>query len=99
MTYFLWACALGAISAISLPLGSWVGLRWKFSSQWISIFAAFGGGALLAALSVELVAPTTMALTEGGGHGNAREEFFALIVGCIGGGLLYVLLNGSVNKT
>lgn len=96
MQYFLWACALGALSAASLPLGSWVGLRFTFSANQISIMAAFGAGALLAALSVELIAPTTMALVNGGDH--ARTPFFALLVGCVIGGLVYVLLDNVVNK-
>jgi zinc transporter ZupT len=99
MAYFIWACTLGAISAVAFPLGAWVGLRRTFSSKWLSIFAAFGAGALLAALSVELVAPATFALTHDALEGtNATEEFLALIVGCVGGGLAYVWLDRTVNN-
>lgn len=101
MVYFLWACGLGAISAVSLPLGSWIGLRFKFTDWWISVLAAFGAGALLAALSVELVAPTALALVGAAGGPEAdlaREEFLALIAGCLGGGFAYVWLDGAVNS-
>lgn len=100
MTYFIWACLLGAISAVSLPLGSWVGLRYQFLPNQISVLSAFGAGALLAALSVELIAPTTLALVDGEGAagGHTTEPFFAMIVGCVIGGLIYVLLDNLVNK-
>ncbi len=100
MKYFLWACLLGALSAVSLPLGSWVGLRFRFSSRMISFLVAFGAGALLAALSVELIAPTTLALVDGhsGGH-DQTAAFLAMILGCIVGGLLYVFLDKMLNKS
>lgn len=100
MQYFFWACMLGALSAVSLPLGSWIGLKFKFTSKQISFLAAFGAGALLAALSVELIAPTTMAIVEAEVvHGeNPRAAFYAMIIGCVAGGLLYVLLDRIVNK-
>ena len=99
MQYFLWACLLGGLSAVSLPLGSWVGLKFKFSAKQISILAAFGAGALLAALSVELVAPTTLALAGGhDDHSTGTSSFYALLIGCITGGLLYVLLDKAVNS-
>lgn len=93
--YFLWACALGALSAASLPLGSWVGLRFGFSPRQISILAAFGAGALLAALSVELIAPTTLALSA---ESADTTSFFVLMAGCVIGGLAYVGLDHLVNQ-
>jgi hypothetical protein len=95
MQYFVWACLLGALSAVSLPLGSWIGIRFKFAPRVIAILAAFGAGALLAALSVELIAPTTFALVESGpeDRGEHLTAFLALIVGCVCGGLLYVALD------
>ena len=97
MTYFFWACLLGGLSALSLPLGSIIGLQIRFSSNVISILAAFGAGALLAALSVELIAPTTMALIDGSEHGDAKTPFLAMIIGCVAGGILYVLLDKIVS--
>ncbi len=100
MNYFIWACMLGAISAVSLPLGSWIGLRYRFGHRSLAIMAAFGAGALLAALSVELIAPTSLALVEGGaGHRDENlAAFLAMIAGCVGGGLTYVSLNKLVNR-
>ncbi len=54
--FLIWATSLGALSAVSLPMGSLVALRTDPRPQVISILAAFGAGALIAALSVELVA-------------------------------------------
>jgi len=99
MQYLLWACLLGALSGASLPLGSWIGIKFKFRSAQLSFMAAFGAGALLAALSVELIAPTTMGLiANDSSHGDPRTAFFALIIGCVTGGMLYVLLDKLVNK-
>ena len=71
--YVIWAASLGGLSAVSLPLGSLVGLGTNPRPQFISVMAAFGAGALIAALSVELVAPTVAAL-----HERLSEEAFAL---------------------
>jgi zinc transporter ZupT len=98
--YIVWALLLGAISAVSLPLGSLVGLQTKLRSSTISVLAAFGAGALIAALAVELVAPTALALVESSGghhHNEARNHFYALIVGAVFGGGLFVVLDRIVN--
>jgi zinc transporter ZupT len=89
------------VSAVSLPLGSIIGLNRQFGRRTIAIMAAFGAGALIAALSVELVAPTALALTEashGVGGGHALRNFLALIVGGVLGGLLFVALDSVVNN-
>ena len=88
------------MSAVSLPLGSWVGIRFKFSASQNSFLAAFGAGALLAALSVELIAPTTLALVDGSNHAgqDVKSPFYALVIGCILGGVLYILLDKIVNS-
>jgi CRP-like cAMP-binding protein len=101
VVYVVWAVVLGAVSAVSLPLGSLVGLKVRFAPNTIAIFAAFGAGALIAALSVELVAPTAFAITEpdhSGGDGHAVASFFALLVGGVIGGLLFVTLDNVINK-
>ena len=61
------------------------------------MLAAFGAGALIAALSVELVAPTVFALHGDGHHGDPNRAFYALIVGAMAGGVLYFLLDQLVN--
>ena len=101
--YVIWASSLGGLSAVSLPLGSVVGLSTSPRPQIISAMAAFGAGALIAALSVELVAPTVAAL-EGGsahfssarGHGDPIGSFQALLIGLAIGGLAFVILDQLV---
>ncbi len=98
--YVIWATAIGGISAVSLPIGSLLGLQTRPKARLIGGLAAFGAGALLAALSVELVAPTVFALGSGehGGHaGDPVANFRSLILGAVVGGLLYVLLDQLVN--
>jgi hypothetical protein len=98
--YILWAVLLGAIAAVSLPLGSIVGLHTKLRSGAISVLAAFGAGALIAALAVELVAPTVFALEQGVGgiqHGDPHKHFYALIIGAVIGGCMFVVLDRIVN--
>jgi len=60
--FLIWAVFLGGLSSVSLPLGSLAALRTNPRPHFISLLAAFGAGALVAALSVELVAPTVFAL-------------------------------------
>lgn len=85
-TIALTAFLVGAVSAISLPLGALTARFWVPEDRTISALMAFGGGALLAALSVDLVAPAI-------GHGH----FYQLAFGSILGGLLFLLLNEAVN--
>ena len=82
-TYALWAAAIGALSAVSLPLGSAIGLAFRPRPVLTATLAAFGAGALIAALSVELVAPAASALVDGEpGHGAVpRSAFLALLLG------------------
>jgi CRP-like cAMP-binding protein len=97
--HLLWAVALGSLSAISLPMGSLLGLKWQPSPRKTAALTAFGGGALIAALSVELVAPTALAIV--GTVGQAREHALhhleALIGGAVLGGILFVLLDELIN--
>jgi CRP-like cAMP-binding protein len=98
--HLIWAVTLGAVSAVSLPLGSALGLQVKFRPVYISVLAAFGAGALIAALTVELVAPTVFALEESAGsshHGNPSTNFYALVMGAVLGGALFVWLDQLVN--
>jgi hypothetical protein len=58
---------------VSLPLEWLVGLKFTSGPRYAAAFAAFGAGALIAALSVELVAPTSIALTEAAEAGEASH--------------------------
>jgi zinc transporter ZupT len=95
--YLIWATILGLLSAASLPLGSLIGLQARPKRGIISVLAAFGAGALIAALSVELVAPTVFDLHGDGHHGDPYHNFYALVVGALAGGILYFLLDQLVN--
>ena len=70
------ALLLGLLSAASLPLGALIGVMWRPSNQVMAFLLAFGGGALLAALTIELMAP---------GIENGLFNFIAL--GAVGGGV------------
>lgn len=80
------AFSLGIISACSLPLGALTTLFWKPSDRSIAFLMSFGSGALLAALTLDLVAGTV-----------AQGHFYPLAVGCIFGGLLFISLNNIIN--
>jgi hypothetical protein len=103
--FAFWAFLLGGISAVSLVLGSMLGLIWQPKPVIIAAFTAFGAGALLAALSVELIAPTVMefvdesnaSLHNSEGHKQSLE-FIYLIFGCIAGGFLFFFLNEALNS-
>jgi CRP-like cAMP-binding protein len=80
------AVLLGLLSAASLPLGALLGVYWRPGDRPMAFFLAFGGGALIAALAVELVAG---AVEEG--------QVWAMAVGAIAGGLVFKGLNALVN--
>jgi len=81
------AFAIGLLSALSLPLGTLTTRIWTPDDRSVAILMAFGGGALLAALAIDLV-----------GSALERGHFFALAAGGIAGGLLFRLLNDVVNN-
>ncbi|MBC8193286.1 MAG: cyclic nucleotide-binding domain-containing protein [FCB group bacterium] len=98
MKYLFWAFALGCFSAASLLIGAVMGITWKPSSKMTASLAAFGAGAMLAALSVELVAPTMMNIS---GHSDSSSDHssqISLILGAMAGGILFVLLDQIVNR-
>lgn len=82
----LTALIFGLISSCSLPLGALTTLFWKPSDRSIAFLMSFGGGALLAALTLDLVAGPV-----------AEGDFYPLATGCILGGLLFISLNNIVN--
>ena len=81
------AFGFGILSASSLPLGALVALLWIPKQRTVAVMMAFGGGALLAALTIDLV-----------GDALEKGEFYPLALGCIVGGILFVVLNQAVNK-
>jgi CRP-like cAMP-binding protein len=81
------ALVYGLISAATLPLGAAVGVIWRPPDRTMAVLLAFGGGALLAALTIDLIAP-----------GVERGHFIDLAVGALLGGFLFKLLDWLVNR-
>ena len=81
------AFIFGIISAVSLPLGAVVARFWTPRNRVVAALMAFGGGALLSALTIDLV-----------GDALRKGEFYPLTLGCILGGLLFVVLNQVINN-
>ncbi len=98
--YVVWAFILGGLSAISLLIGSLVGVSFKIPKSVTGLMAAFGAGALLSALAIELVAPTVSSFMRADAGAKAAElhHFLAMVAGCFCGGLLFVLLDQLVNQ-
>jgi CRP-like cAMP-binding protein len=77
---------MGIISACSLPLGAVTALFWKPGDRVAAALVSFGGGALLAALTIDLVAPAF-----------DRGHYVWLASGCMTGGILFFVLNEIIN--
>jgi CRP-like cAMP-binding protein len=85
----LYAFLFGILSAVSLPIGAWLGILTKPTERLTASIMAYGAGALLAALTLELVAEALERL-----HGG----FWPVGLGCIIGGLTFVSLNRAINN-
>ena len=81
------AFLFGIISAVSLPLGALLALRWTPKPKVIASMMAIGAGALLAALTIDLVAVSV-----------DKGHFYPLAIGMVTGGIFFVLLNKIVNS-
>ena len=78
----------GIISACSMPLGSITALLWTPVSRMIAFLTAFGGGALLAALVIDLV-----------GNATQKGHILELVIGSIIGSLFFTFVNQLVNNS
>ncbi|MFP4310463.1 MAG: cyclic nucleotide-binding domain-containing protein [Nitriliruptoraceae bacterium] len=86
MSELVLAVGLGALSAISLPLGALTARLWQPADRLLGVLTAFGAGALLAAVTIGIVAPTV------------REELtLPLVAGAVAGGLAFEALNRGIN--
>lgn len=87
------ACFWGIVSAVSLPLGASIGLIFKPGKKITSALMAFGAGALLFALTIELFAKSIHHAEE---HGKAMilVTMFAALLG----GLCFDFLNQMLNN-
>ena len=84
--HILIAFIIGIVSACSLPLGTITTTFWKPGDRAIAFLMAFGGGALLAALTIDLV-----------GSALEKGHFHILALGCIIGSFLFIGLNHAIN--
>jgi CRP-like cAMP-binding protein len=93
----LWGLFWGAVSAVSLPLGAALGLLFKPSKRVTSAMMAFGGGALLFALTIELFGHALHAASDS--HGAVIRPGLVLVTmgGAAVGGLLFEALNKALD--
>jgi zinc transporter ZupT len=80
------AFLFGLISAAALPLGALLAFKWTPKPRVLAAMMALGAGALLAALTMDLVAESME-------HG----QFYPLAVGMMIGGVFFAVLNSLVN--
>ncbi len=94
-TLVIWAAILGAIAAGSMVLGAIVGITTPMSNATVGAMCGFGAGALISALSIELVSPTVEALAHADIAHRVEEthHFVTLLIALIGGGLIFITLD------
>ncbi|MEL4896763.1 cyclic nucleotide-binding domain-containing protein, partial [Crocosphaera sp. Alani8] len=78
----------GIISACSMPLGSITALFWSPVSRTLAFLTAFGSGALLAALVIDLV-----------GSATEKGHILELVIGAVIGSLFFSFVNQLVNNS
>jgi zinc transporter ZupT len=81
------AFLFGLICTVPLPLGAMLALRWTPKPKVLASMMAIGAGALLAALTIDLVAVSV-----------EKGHFYPLATGMIAGGLFFVFLDKAVNS-
>lgn len=81
------AFLFGIICTIPLPIGALLALRWTPKPKVQASMMAIGAGALLAALTIDLVAVSV-----------EKGHFYPLAAGMIAGGLFFVMLDKLVNS-
>jgi zinc transporter ZupT len=89
LSAFIW----GIVSAVSLPMGALLGLWLKPSNKINSAFMAFGAGALIFALTIELFGHVPHHV-----HEHGVIAFVATLVGALSGGILFDSLNVALNN-
>lgn len=80
------AFVLGVVSAAPLGLGALTARFWKPTNFVLGLVTAFGAGALLSAVTIDIVAPSV-----------ELGEFGWLAVGAVTGGLVFEGLNRAIN--
>ncbi|KAL6079342.1 Camp protein kinase regulatory chain [Balamuthia mandrillaris] len=94
------AVAWGLASAVSLPLGAFLGMYFHPRKVVISTLMSFGGGALLFALAVELFAESLIHPKHMDKEEVDKHWFVpvCLILGAIVGGICFSVLNHMLDK-
>ena len=80
------AFTAGLISAVSMPIGALTAMVWRPQEKVLAFLIAFGAGALLAALALDLV-----------GEALEKGHLLELIIGSIIGSLFFSFVNKVVN--
>jgi hypothetical protein len=94
--YVAWAFILGVMCSASLLFGALIGIYFRLPQRVVGLMAAFGAGALLSALAIELVAPSIdafMRATSAEVRAHEVRNFFHLVAGALVGGIVFVLLD------
>ena len=86
---FFW----GVISAIALPIGAFLGMWLRPGRKVNSVFMAFGGGALLFALTIELFGHVPHHV-----EAHGRSVIWVVFAAAILGGLIFSGLNSILNN-
>ncbi len=87
-TVFWSAFVAGIVSSCSMPLGALTSLVWQPRDRVLAFLIAFGGGALLAAVVIDLV-----------GSVKEKGHILELIIGSIVGSLFFIVVNQVVNNS
>ena len=82
----LTAFFLVALVALTLPAGALIAQFWRGSWPVIGLLSAFGAGALIAGVAVDLVAESIK-----------HEQYAMLALGAVLGGVLFTALNRVIN--
>ncbi len=94
--YVVWAFILGVMCSVSLLIGALLGIYFKMSKRIVGLMAAYGAGALLSALAIELVAPSIDAFMRASSPDVRAHEvrnFYNLVAGAFVGGIVFVMLD------
>ena len=94
----LWGLFWGLVSAVSLPAGALLGLRFRPPKKVTSALMAFGGGALLFALTLELFGHVLHVAADAHGHITQHSLVVVTMIAAAIGGLLFQGLDHALNN-
>ena len=92
------AALVGGFAASALIVGALMGIYAR-PKQWVvAMVMAFGAGALISALALELADESFNKGKEAAAFGNESSAFMALAIGFVGGGVVYWGLNALLES-